>query len=75
MQLLQNFFDPSTPSMTKRRDATEGEKKRGKTAENSGLYIIASSLPPERSRPNNDCCNAARSCQFENGLKVIMIDG
>ena len=79
MQLLQNFFDPSTPSMTKRRDATEGEKKGGgereKTAENSGLYIIASSLPPERSRPNNDCCNAARSCQFENGLKVIMIDG
>ena len=29
MQLLQNFFDPSTPSMTKRRDAMEGEKKWG----------------------------------------------
>ena len=34
-----------------------------KNDENSGHYVIASSLPPERLRPNDDRWNAARSCQ------------
>ena len=47
-----------------------GEKGGGKekTDENSGHYVIASSLPPKRLRPNDDRWNAARSCQrvFDN---------
>ena len=27
-------------------------------------FLVASSLPPERLRPNDDRWNAARSCQF-----------
>ena len=44
-------------------------KKRGKKEENgvfSGHYVIASSLPPQRLRPNDDRWNAARSCQYFN---------
>ena len=37
------------------------EKKNGVF---SGHYVIASSLPPERIRPNDDRWNAARSCQY-----------
>ena len=42
-------------------------KKKEKRKENNGVfsghYVIASSLPPERLRPNDDRWNAARSCQ------------
>ena len=53
---LNKFFDPSTPSMRKGRDGGNGKKKE-KTDENSGHYVIASSRPPER-------WNAVSSCQF-----------
>ena len=36
----------------------------------SGHYVIASSLPPERLRPNDDRWNVARSCQFEIWIKT-----
>ena len=39
-------------------------KKKEKNGAFSGHYAIASSLPPERLRPNDDRWNAARSCQF-----------
>ena len=51
---LNKFFDPSTPSMRKGRDGGKREKKRNwrkkkeKTDENSGHYVITSSRPPER---------------------------
>ena len=45
---LNKFFDPSPPSMRKGRDGETGKKKREKTDENSGHYVIASSRPPER---------------------------
>ena len=38
---LNKFFDPSNPSMRKGRDGAEKRKKREKTDENSGHYIIA----------------------------------
>ena len=38
--------------------------KRKRNGVFSGHYVIASSLPPERLRPNDGCWNAARSCQF-----------
>ena len=47
--------------MRKGRDG----KKEEKNAVFSGHYVIASSLPPERLRPNDDRWNAARSCQLE----------
>ena len=41
------------------------EKKRiEKNGVFSGHYVIASSLPPEWLRPNDNRWNAARSCQF-----------
>ena len=53
--------------MRKGRDGKEEKKKEKKKEEKndvfSGHYVIASSLPPERLRPNDDRCNAARSCQ------------
>ena len=39
------------------------EKKREKTDENSGHYVIPSSFTPERRRLNDDRWNAARLCQ------------
>ena len=50
------------------RKVDDGEKKRRRKEEEkndvfSGHYVIASSLPPERLRPNDDRWNAARSCQ------------
>ena len=48
------------------RKGRDGEKKKRKEEKNdvsSGHYVIASSLPPERLRPNDDRWNAARSCQ------------
>ena len=59
---LNKFFDRSTPSM---RKVDDGEKKKRKEKNGvfSGHYVIASSLPPERLRPNDDRWNAARSCQ------------
>ena len=63
---LNTFFDQSAPSMRK----VDGGKKRIEKKEKeksgvfSGHYVIASSLPPKRLRPNDDRWNAARSCQF-----------
>ena len=62
-QLSPNkFLGPSPPSMRKGRDGKKRRKE--KNAVFSGHYVIASSLPPERLRPNDDRWNAARSCQF-----------
>ena len=60
---LNKFFNPSAPSM---RKVDDGEKKKKKNNNGvfSGHYVIASSLPPERLRPNDDRWNAARSCQL-----------
>ena len=47
-------------------DDRKRKKKRKWNEKNacfSGHYVIASSLPPERLRPNDDRWNAARSCQ------------
>ena len=45
----------------------EKEKKRKEKKEKNGVfsghYVIASSLPPEQLRPNDDRWNAAHSCQ------------
>ena len=41
------------------------EKRKEKNDVFSGNYFIASSLPPERLRPNDDRWNAARSCQLK----------
>ena len=52
--------------MRKVDDGEKKEKKRKKREKNgvfSGHYVIASSLPPERLRPNDDRWKAARSCQ------------
>ena len=49
------------------RKVDDGEKKKKRKEKNdvfSGHYVIASSLPPERLRPNDDRWNAARSCQL-----------
>ena len=47
----------------KKRKKKRKEKKREKNGVFSGHYVIASSLPPERQRPNDDRWNAAHSCQ------------
>ena len=51
-QLLRNkFFDPSPPS---KRKVDDREKKKGekeKTDENSGHYVMATSLPPTAGTP------------------------
>ena len=46
-------------------DDGKKEKRKEKNGVFSGHYVIASSLPPERLRPNDDRWNAARSCQFK----------
>ena len=62
--------------MKKGRDGGKGGEKRGekeeKTDENSGHYVVASSLPPEPRHPNDDRWNAARLCQkqFVNPIKI-----
>ena len=48
----------------------EKKKKEEKNGVFSGQYVIASSLPPERLRPNDDRWNAARSCQLKNNISV-----
>jgi len=62
------------------RKVDDGEEKKKKEKEKNGVfsghYVIASSLPPERLRPNDDRWNAARSCQYqiyniENKQRVI----
>ena len=54
--------------MRKGRNGEKRRKKKEKRKEKNGVfsghYVIASSLPPERLRPNDDRWNAARSCQF-----------
>ena len=50
----------------KKRKEKKKEKRKEKKEKNgvfSGHYVIASSLPPERPRPNDDRWNAACSCQ------------
>jgi len=76
--LLNKFFDPSTPSTRKGRDGKKEKRKKRKEEIGvfGGHYVIASSLPPERLRPNDDRWNAARSCQYqiyniENKQRVI----
>ena len=52
--------------MRKVDDGKKEKKRKEKRKKNgvfSGHYVIASSLPPERLRPNEDRWNAARSCQ------------
>ena len=52
--------------MRKVDDGEEKKEKRKKRKKNgvfSGHYVIASSLPPKRLRPNDDRWNAAPSCQ------------
>ena len=44
--------------------ATGTPPTRAKNGIFSGQYVIASSLPPERLRSNDDRWNAARSCQY-----------
>ena len=43
----------------KKKRKKGGKKKNGVF---SGHYVIASSLPPERLRPSDDCWNAAHGC-------------
>ena len=50
--------------MRKGRDGGEKMKKKENEGVFSGHYVIASSLPPERLRPNDDRWNATRSCQL-----------
>ena len=56
--------------MRKVDDGEEKKKKEKRKKEKngafSGHYVIASSLPSERLRPNDDRWNAARSCQNAN---------
>ena len=46
------------------------EKKREKNGVYSGHYVIASSLPPKRLRPNDDRWNAARLCQMKRLMEI-----
>ena len=47
-----------------KRKKRRKEKRKEKNGVFSGHYVIASSLPPQRLRPNDDRWNAARSCQL-----------
>ena len=47
------------------------EKRKEKNGVFSGHYVIASSLPPERLRPNDDRWNATCSCQYSSCMAVI----
>ena len=46
-----------------KRKKRKEKKRKEKNGVFSGHYVIASSLPAERLRPNDDRWNAARSCQ------------
>ena len=62
IELTQSSLAGTRLSLAKRK-----EKKRKKKEKNgvfSGHYVIASSLPPERLRPNDNRWNAACSCQL-----------
>ena len=56
------------------RNVDDGEEKKRKEEEKNGVfsghYVIASSLPPEWQRPNDDRWNAARSCQHQIGTDI-----
>ena len=57
-----------------RREKKEKRKeKKEKNGVFSGHYVIASSLPPERLRQNDDRWNAARSCQFSSIMRGFLI--
>ena len=47
-----------------KKEKKRKEKRKEKNGVFSGHYVIASSLPLERLRPNDDRWNAARSCQY-----------
>ena len=67
--------------MRKGRDGKRKEKRKEKKKEKrkekngvfSGHYVIASSLLPERLRPNDDRWNAARSCQIFSFLACLEV--
>ena len=44
---LHKFFDPSTLSVRKGNSGEEKKRRKEKTDENSGNYVIASSRPLE----------------------------
>ena len=48
----------------KRKKRKKKREKRKKNGVFSGYYVVASSLPPERLRSNDDRWNPARSCQL-----------
>ena len=58
------------------RKVDDGEKKKKKEKNGvfSGHYVIASSLPPERLRPNDDRWNAARFQNSSNSSKIDTYD-
>ena len=88
---LNKFFDPSTPSMRKVDDGKKEKKrkeKKNKKEKNgvfSGHYVIASSLPPERLRPNGyartatperrplECCTLVPKVRFKHKKKIRKI--
>ena len=49
----------------KKKEKEKRKKRKEKNGVFSGHYVIASSLPPERLRPNDDRWNATRSCQMD----------
>ena len=57
----------------KKTEKKKGKKIKENTDENSGHYVIASSLPPERLRPNDDRWNAARSCQKRKKIMTFIV--
>ena len=54
-----------------KKEKKKKKKEKEKNGVFSGHYVIASSLPPERLRPNDDRWNAARSCHCP--MKAIPI--
>ena len=59
---MRKVDDGEEKEKRKKRKRKE-KKEKEKNGVFSGHYAIASSLPPERLRPNDDRWNAARSCQ------------
>ena len=51
----------------KRKEKKRRKKRKEKNGVFSGHYVIASSLPAEGRRPNDDRWNAACSCQYSIG--------
>ena len=64
---MRKVDDGEEKKKEKRKKKKKKEKKKRKKIEKNGVfsghYVIASSLPPERLRPNDDRWKAARLCQ------------